>query len=100
MTNIQCCEDGWGHALKIANSQTHNTLLFMIRPVVCVCVLSTIQLCGYVCISGFSISVTGQWSLYHMRQSLPAADGPKCYSPTGQCQTPYTKGCHHISAAI
>ena len=46
MTNIQCCEDGWGHALKIAISQTHNTLLFMPRPVV-VCVLLTIQLCGY-----------------------------------------------------
>ena len=47
MTDIQCSEDGWGHALKIANSQTHNILLFMPRPVVCVCVLFTIQLCGY-----------------------------------------------------
>ena len=47
MTNIQCCEDGWGHALKIAKSQTHNILLFMPRPVVCVGVLFTIQLCGY-----------------------------------------------------
>ena len=32
MTNIQCCEDGWVHVLKIANSQTHNTVLFMPRP--------------------------------------------------------------------
>ena len=47
MTDLQCCEDGWGHALKIANSQTHNTLLFMPRPVVFVCVLFTIQLFGY-----------------------------------------------------
>ena len=28
-----------GHALKISNSQTHNTCLFMPRPIVCVCVL-------------------------------------------------------------
>ena len=47
MTNIQYCENGWGHALKIANSQTHNTLLFMPRNVVYVCVLFTIQLCSY-----------------------------------------------------
>ena len=54
MTNIQCCEDGWGHALKIANSQTHNTLLFMTRPVVCVCllqfrILTTIHTCASSC---------------------------------------------------
>ena len=47
MHNVQCCEDGRGHALNIAYSQTHNTVLFMPRPVVCVCVLLTIQLCGY-----------------------------------------------------
>ena len=45
---------GGGHALKIANSQTHNTVLFMPRPVVCVCVLFTIQLCGYLWVAWYA----------------------------------------------
>ena len=96
MTYIQCCEDGWGHALNIGNSQTHTTLLFMPRPVVCVCVCFVyhsvvwLSVSSMICISGFSIIVTEQWSLCHM-WPLPAADRPKWYSPAGQCQTPYTR---------
>ena len=68
MTSIQCCEDGWGHALKIANSQTHKTFVVFATPCcLCVCFVyhsvAWLSVSSMICISGFSIIVTGQWSL-------------------------------------
>ena len=36
MTNIQCCEDGWGHALKIVNSHTQNFVVYATPCCLCV----------------------------------------------------------------